>query len=235
MRIGIIAALPGELKPLVRGWERQRTGVKGISLWTTVRGGNELIAVCGGMGADAAMRSFSAAEFMGALDLVLSVGWAGALEPAMKTGECYCPSEVIDVQTGERYRVAEDASLSRLATVTQVAGSDEKLRLRQSYGAALVDMEAATVARLAQMRDIPVRCFKAVSDAEDAVLPDLNPFIDAHGQMRMFLFLMHVAVRPRFWGPLITLGKHTSTAARAIAEQVERFLAENDVQPTGAL
>lgn len=235
MRIGIIAALPGELKPLVRGWERQRTGVKGISVWTTVRGADELIAVCGGMGADAAMRSVSGAEFMGALDLVLSVGWAGALEPAMKTGECYCPSEVIDVQTGERYQVAEDSSPLRLVTVAQVVGSDEKRRLHQSYGAALVDMEAATVARLAQMRDIPLRCFKAVSDAPDATLPDLNRFIDAHGQMRMLRFLAHVAVRPRFWGSLIRLGGHTSTAARAIAVQVERFLVERDVQRTGAV
>jgi adenosylhomocysteine nucleosidase len=235
MRIGIIAALPGELKPLVRGWERQRTGVKGMAVWTIARGGDELIAVCGGVGADAAMRSFSAAEFMGALDLVLSVGWAGALQPEMKTGECYSPSEVIDVQTGERYRIADEASPLRLATVAQVADAQEKLRLHQSYGAALVDMEAATVARLAQMRDIPVRCFKAVSDAPDAVLPDLNPFVDANGQMRMLPFIAYVAVRPRFWGSLIRLGAHSSTAASAIAGQVERFLVERDVQRTGAL
>ena len=156
MRIGIIAALPGELKPLVRGWERRRTGVKGISVWITQRCADELIAVSGGMGADAAMRSFSAAEFLGPLDMVLSVGWAGALDAAMKPGTCYVPSEVIDVQTGERFLLAASARRLRLTTTVQVADAREKQRLRDSYGAALVDMEAATIARLAQVREIPV-------------------------------------------------------------------------------
>ena len=232
MRIGIIAALPGELKPLVRGWTRQRTGVKEISVWTTTRGEDELIAVCGGMGPDAAMRSFTAAEFSGPLDLVLSVGWAGALVPEMKPGHCYIPSEVIDVQTGERFPLADGERKLRLATTVQVADAGEKRRLWQSYGAVLVDMEAATIARLAQIRGIPVCCFKAVSDAPNADLPDLNPFIDVHGQMRLPAFLAHVALRPRCWGSLLELGKNSSTGARAIASQVDRFLIEKDVRRT---
>ncbi len=34
MRIAIIAALPGELKPLVRNWRRDLTNVKGAKRWT---------------------------------------------------------------------------------------------------------------------------------------------------------------------------------------------------------
>src|SRR3954467_8247694 len=171
MRIGIIAALPGELKPLVRGWERQRSGVKGISVWMTVRGEDELIAVCGGMGPTAAARSVAAAEFLGALDMLLSVGWAGALMEEAKTGQCYIPSEIIDTQTGERFLLSEGERRLRLVTTVQVVSTREKQRLRESYGAALVDMEAATVARLALMRGVPICCFKAVSDAPDATLP----------------------------------------------------------------
>ena len=230
MRIGIIAALPGELKPLVRGWERQPTGVKGISVWTTVRGEDELIAVCGGMGWEAAIRSFSAAEFMGALDLVLSVGWVGALSVDVKTGECYVPSEIIDAQTGERFLLTDGDRRLRLVTTVQVADAHEKHRLRESYGAVMVDMEAAAVARLAQMRRIPVCCFKAVSDAPDATLPNLNAFIDAQGQMRMLSFLAHVAVRPRFWGSLLDLGRNSAAGAKVIAEKVNRFLVEKDVE-----
>jgi adenosylhomocysteine nucleosidase len=232
MRIGIIAALPGELKPLVRGWERMRTGVKDISLWTTQRGIDELIAVCGGMGADAAMRSFSAAEFLGPLDMVLSAGWAGALDEAMKPGVCYVPSEIIDVQTGERFLLAESERRLRLTTTVQVADAHEKQRLRDSYGATLVDMEAATIARLAQMREIPVCCFKAVSDAPDANLPELQPFIDARGQLNLASLLAHVAVRPQFWGPLLEMGKNSSIAARAVADSVEKFLISKDIEQT---
>jgi Nucleoside phosphorylase len=230
MRIGIIAALQGELRPLVRGWERQPTGVKGISVWTTIRGDDELIAVCGGMGWEAAIRSFSAAEFMGALDLVLSVGWVGALSDEAKTGECYVPSEIIDAQTGERCLLTEGNRRLRLVTTVQVADSREKHRLHESYGAVMVDMEAAAVARLAQMRRIPVCCFKAVSDAPDATLPDLNSFIDVHGQLRMLSFLAHVAVRPRFWASLLELGRNSAVGATAIAVSVNRFLVEKDVE-----
>ncbi len=118
----------------------------------------------------------------------------------MKTGKCYVPSEIIDAQTGERFLLTDGDRRLRLVTTVQVADAHEKHRLRESYGAVLVDMEAAAVARLAQMRRIPVCCFKAVSDAPDATLPDLNAFIDAQGQMRMLPFLAHVAVQAAFLG-----------------------------------
>ncbi len=229
MRIGIIAALPGELKPLVHGWERQLSGVKGISVWTTMHEGDELIAVAGGMGEAAATRSVAAAEFLGALDMLVSLGWVGGLDASMKPGQCYIPSEIIDAQTGERFPLANGERKLRLVTTAQVADAREKQRLRESYGAAMVDMEAAAVARLALMRGIPVICFKAVSDAQDAILPDLNPFIDAQGQMQMLPFLAHVALRPQLWGSLLQLGRNSSAGARAIAESVTRFFVDKDV------
>lgn len=226
MRIGIIAALPGELRPLVRNWERQRAGVRGLAVWKTVRNNHEVIAVSGGMGSQAAAHSVTAAEFFGSLDALISIGWAGALNASTKTGNCYRPSLVVDTKTGERFSSEGGEAKIILATTPRVADIKEKQRLYQSYSASLVDMEAAAVARLAQMRCIPFYCFKAVSDAPDAELPDLNEFIDAQGQMRMAPFLVHVGIRPRFWGPLIELGKNSSIAARAIAEQVNRAITE---------
>ncbi|MBS1799157.1 MAG: nucleoside phosphorylase [Acidobacteria bacterium] len=232
MRIAIVAALPGELKPLVRGWEKHSSGTKGVSIWKSSQNGDELIAVCGGMGASAATRSFAAAEMLGAPDLVLSVGWAGALDSGMRTGQCYIPSAVVDVQTGERFQMAEGGRQLLLATTPQVADRDEKRRLWRSYGAALVDMESATIARLAQIRQIPLCCFKAVSDGPDARLPNLNRFIDGQGQMRMASFLAHVALQPRFWKPLARLGRNSGLAADALAEKINKFLLEKNVQRT---
>jgi adenosylhomocysteine nucleosidase len=87
-------------------------------------------------------------------------------------------------------------------------------------------MEAATVARLSEMRRVPFYCFKAVSDSSQAELPDLNRFIDTQGQMRMTAFVAHAAARPRYWGPLMELGRNSAVAAHALAENVNRFLAE---------
>lgn len=227
MKIGIIAALPGELKPLVRGWHRMPTAAgSGIRMWErpALRGKNEVVAVCAGMGAAAARRAFSAAEFRGAMDLVLSIGWAGALTEGCHAGDVFEAAEVVDTQTGERFRAA--AGKYRLVTTPQVAGFAEKNRLRQSYSADLVDMEAGTVARLAQMRGISIRCIKGISDAVDMKLPDLNPFLDIAGQLRLAAFLAHVSIRPSAWGALMKLGSWSGIAARRLAVSVEDVLRE---------
>lgn len=229
MRIGIVAALPGELKPLVRGWERLSSPVKGLFIWIKTKGEDEYIAVCSGMGTQAVLRSFTAAEHIGTLDMVLSVGWAGALDEGMKAGHCYIASEVIDARTGERFSFTEGGGRQRLVTTPHVADEAEKVRLHDTYEAALVDMEAAAVARLAQMREIPICCFKAVSDGKDARLPNLNRFIDLNGQLQMLPFLAYVAVRPRYWSSLMKLGRTSHIAAEALAGSILKFLEEKNV------
>ena len=231
MRIGIIAALPGELTPLVRGWQKMPAARgSGISIWQRREGEDEVIAVCAGMGAPAARRAFVAAEFLGSLDLVLSVGWAGALTAEFEPGQCFVASEVIDTQTGERFSMTNGPRKLRVATAARVADEAEKRRLATTYGASLVEMEAAAVARLAQMRGIPMGCFKAVSDGVDAELPDLNPFIDISGKLRMGPFLAHVALRPGYWGSLGQLGRNSAAAAKALARKIEVFLEEKNLE-----
>ena len=229
MRIGIIAALPGELKPLVKRWQKVPVNKEsGVAMWRTTRGADELIAACAGMGAAAAGRAFAAAEFSGSLDLVLSVGWAGALTNL--EGISLVISEIIDAQTGERFRLTDGKRRLRVVTTAQVADVAEKHRLQATYGAAAVDMEAATVARLAQMRGIPMCCFKVISDAVDAKLPDVNVFVDADGQLRLAALLAHVAVRPWFWKSMVSLGRRSSLAANELAVLMEQFLVHKDVE-----
>ncbi|MEO8737421.1 MAG: nucleoside phosphorylase [Edaphobacter sp.] len=232
MRVGIIAAMSGELKPLVCGWQRKPTTVKHLHLWTQTIGPDELIAVCGGMGAQAALRSFAAIEASGPLDLVLSVGWAGALEKGKQAGECYVVSEIIDSQTGECFSLTIGDRKLRLVTTPRVADEAEKRRLWQTYGAVLVDMEAAAIARLAQIRSLPMYCFKAVSDGVEANLPSINSFISNDGQLRLLPFLAHVALRPRYWGSLLQLGRTSATAAKALATTITNFLQTKDVEAT---
>ena len=228
MRIGIIAALPGELKPLVKGWDRLPAAKgSGIQMWQRP-GPDEVVAVCAGMGAAAARRAFTAAEFGGAMDMVCSVGWAGALTAVYEAGATYEIDEVVDAQTGERFTAGEHGV--RLVTTVSVAGADEKRRLGTTYGAALVDMEAAVIARLAQMREIPMRCFKGVSDGMGVELPDMNPFIDVAGQMKMVPFLAYVLLRPGYWGSLMQFGMSSAKAARSLGKTVESWL--DGVLPT---
>lgn len=229
MRIAVIAALPVELKPLVSvGWTRVPAVGRHVRMWTRVdAAGDMLIAACAGMGAEAARRAFAAAEAGGAMDLVLSVGLAGATDSSVRVGMVAALSEVIDAKTGERFTLTESKRRLRIATLPVIADEREKKRLFATYGAVMVDMEAATVARMAQQRGIPMCCIKAVSDEANAVLPDVTPFL-RDGQLRMIPFLASVAVRPRAWGPLVRLGRNSGVAAKRLAGAVDRFLLHKD-------
>ena len=229
MRIGIIAALPGELKPLVKGWQRIATNTAGVKKWKRSRGEDTWIAVCAGMGADAVRRAFTEAESDGPLSMVLSVGWAGSLHEGISPGTVQIPTIVIDALTGEQFVPTKCERKWILVTTADVANAAEKIRLHTTYHGAIVDMEAAIVARLAEMRGIPLVCIKGVSDAAEANLPDLNPFINSVGKMRMAAFLAYVAFRPRYWPSLIHLGKNSALAADAMRDLIVKFMEEKNV------
>jgi adenosylhomocysteine nucleosidase len=239
MRIGIIAALPGELKPLVKDWRRDATNASGTKKWTLSRGEDTWIAACAGMGADAARRAYATAASDAPLDMLISVGWAGSLNPEVGPGTVQIPTTVIDSQTGEQFSLTDGGRKWRLVTTVRVADAAEKARLAATYpGAVLVDMEAATVARIAEMHGIPLLCIKGISDGVGAKLPDLNSFIDQKGQMQLAGFLLHVALRPQYWPSLLHLGKNSTRAAEGMRDLIMEFMKEKDVKKlirTGSL
>jgi len=223
-RVAIIAAMAGELKPLVRGWAHERCG--GVELWRWKFEEGEWVAACAGSGVEAATRAFAEVEREGAPDLVISTGWAGALGPALETGRVYGVSGVVDARTGERFRVAIWSSERWLVTSAIVADEAEKQRLATTYKAELVDMEAAGVARLALMRGIPFYCFKGVSDGCNDRLPDFNRFIRADGRFDLTRMVLFSILRPWYWPSLMRMGENSRKASQAIRESLLDFLDE---------
>jgi adenosylhomocysteine nucleosidase len=218
-RIAIIAALPGELKPLVRDWQRIEP-----NLWTGHIAGHEAIAIAGGMGAAGATRAVGRAFAQGKPDVLISYGWAGALTCALKPPGAYAISEVIDDLTGERFATRSDGGI-RLITLDHVAHVHEKRSLAEKHQAVLVDMEAAAVARLAVASNIAFCCFKGISDGYTDHLPDFSRFIQT-GQLRMPAFLTYAAVHPVYWRALARLGKNSGIAASNLA----RLLSKSQLQ-----
>jgi len=231
MRIAIIAALPGELKPIVKHWQRVATDVKGTKKWMFSRGTDTWIAVCAGMGAEAVRRAYTIASSDGPLDMLLSVGWAGSLSAGVDPGTVQVPTVVIDAQTGEQFNLAGGERKCGLVTTVRVADAPEKIRLAATYqGAILVDMEAATVARLAAMHGITLLCIKGISDAAGAKLPDLNSFIDQRGHLRLVRFLLHISFRPQYWASLVHLGKNGARASESMRDLILEFMKEKDAE-----
>jgi adenosylhomocysteine nucleosidase len=220
-RTAIIAAMPGELKQLVLGWRHERQD--GVELWKH-RDDNLYVAACAGTGQAAATRAFAAVERDAPVDLLFSFGWAGALRADLRAGTAYNAAGVIDARTGERFRCEAGAGDEWLVTSPIVADATEKRRLAATYRAGLVDMEAAAMARLAQMRGIPFYCIKGVSDTLEARLPDFNRFIGDDGGFQLGRFVLFASLRPKYWSELIRMGENSRKASEQMAKTFREFL-----------
>lgn len=217
-RIGIVAAFPGELKPLVQHWHRHDHAFRGHI------GSIQVAAACAGMGAAAVARAVDHVLAPGGVDTLVSIGWAGSLSCGLRPPEAVSVREVIDDSTGEVFPTVSGEG-QRLVTLSHVAGQDEKRALAEKYQATLVDMEAAAVARIARERGLAFLCFKAVTDGPNDKLPDFNRFIGEHGQVHVPSLARWAALHPSHWGPMRRLGKNSRLAAQELANFLSRSLA----------
>jgi adenosylhomocysteine nucleosidase len=225
-KVAIVAALPREIAGLVRGTSPDAAlRRRGIYLHR-IPGA---VVVAAGMGADRvtlAVEAALAAER--SMEMLLSAGLAGACDPSLQTGAVLEAHVVVDARTGEHFEsVAKPDSedrLSTLATIAAVAGVQEKRRLFESYNAAMVDMEAATVARLARAHGLAFRAIKGISDGHDFDMEALAAFAGKHGRFRTAAFALHTALRPATWGRTMKLGRDSAAALRALEQDVRRMV-----------
>ncbi|HWW23362.1 MAG TPA: hypothetical protein VNY78_05625 [Edaphobacter sp.] len=213
----IIAALPREVKHLVRGWQVLRLPGK-VVVYSNDLG----VVACAGMGASRATLAVQAAMSIKPVTALLSVGLAGACDPALRVGEIVRAGVVVDTQSGERFSDPEFEQI--LASATSIASVVEKRRLFASYGASAVDMEAATVARMAQAHGLGFRAIKAISDEATFELQELARFATHDGQFREAGFAAYSAVRPQMWAKLFQLAGNSKRAVDALTSELESQL-----------
>jgi adenosylhomocysteine nucleosidase len=218
-RIGIVAALPRELKPLIRDWPvRIASRHKG----TLVAENDRAIATCAGMGGERVAEAIALAESRGPLSAIVSVGYAGALRDETLRNAVWWPGAVIDAETGKRYTCEGGSGV--LVTTRHVIGREAKPQLAAQFAADLVDMEAATIACWAQQRGLPFRTLKVVSDEVKDVLLDFNRFIDARGGFREAAFGGFIALHPWLIPSAIRLGRSSERASQTIALALRELL-----------
>jgi adenosylhomocysteine nucleosidase len=211
-RIAIVAALEREVRPLVKHWRRseKQHDERRFQFFE-----NDLaVLVCGGIGAEGARRAAEAIITLYAPRLVYSVGYAGALEPGLRVGEIVTPARVIDAADGSSTRIPGGNSV--LVSFTRVASPEQKSKLWQSYGAQAVDMESAAVARAAELKTVPFKALKVISDEFDFALPGSELFVDSDGRFREGRFALYAALRPWLWGRVIRLACNSARATEAL-------------------
>jgi len=221
-RIAIVAALPREIAELVRGVPADAAlRRRGIFLYRLPNA----VVVAAGMGASRAQMAVEAALAEGGVELMISAGLAGACTPDLQAGDVAEAGIVVDGRSGTRYATAHGSDLV-LVSAAAIASVREKARLSRNYLATMVDMEAATVARLAAEKSVPFRAIKGISDAHGFELEGLSRFAGANGEFRTAAFALHTAVRPGTWGNAMQLGHNSKRALAALTATLRQAIAQ---------
>jgi adenosylhomocysteine nucleosidase len=179
------------------------------------------IAIGGGgpAGAEQAARRLVA---QGATALI-SFGLCGGLDPALRPGALLVPHAVRD---GATHYAADPALAARFGAFTahlllggtQIAvTAGEKQRLRETTGAAAIDLESGAVARIATASGLPFAAVRAVCDpAEDDLPPAALIALDATGAIGFGRLLASLAADPGQLPALLALARHAAAGRRSL-------------------
>jgi len=218
-QVAVIAALPREVAGLVRGVKPDAVLLqRGIRLYRLPGA----VVVAAGMGPARAALAVEAALACGGVTALISAGVAGACDPALRVGDVVRAGLVVDARTGERFGSSEHRQV--LVTGAEIASVAEKRRLFAAYAASAVDMEAATVARMAEAQGLEFSAVKAISDDAEFELQALGRFVTADGQFREAAFGWYAATHPAMWGKVMQLAKNSKLAVDALTRELESQL-----------
>ena len=153
---------------------------------------------------------------------LLSVGFAGGLDPGLRAGDLFAGSEVVTAE-GERLPLALPPCPA--PRTLRIFGSDRLVRriadkeaLFAASGAPAVDMETHRVARVARTAGIPAYALRAICDPATRELPGfLETAVDETGTPRLFTILGGLLLNPGRIGTLIALGQDQTAARKALA------------------
>lgn len=213
-RVAMVAAMEREVRPLVKRWRLVETEHSGRLFRFFEE--DEVVLVCGGIGAESARRAAEAVIAIYAPGVVYSVGFAGALDAGMKVGSVVQPAQVINAGDGSRVNLSEGNGV--LVSFESVATLAQKAKLRESFGAQFVDMEAAAVARAAQARGVEFAAVKAISDEFDFTFPAMERFVDSDGGFQQARFAAFAALRPWLWLKVWELAHNSNLASSALCD-----------------
>jgi nucleoside phosphorylase len=164
--------------------------------------------------------------------VIYSAGFAGALDSGLKVGDMIQPARVVNASDGSSTSL--DHGEGVLVSFNSVATPAQKAKLRESFCAQAVDMEAAAVARAAEARRIKFAVVKVISDESDFDFPATDRFVDAIGQFSETRFAVFVALRPWLWLQVIRLASNSNRAAAALSRWFREHLHQiaHSAEPT---
>ncbi len=177
-----------------------------------------------GMGAAAAERATRPRLAAREWDLVLTCGFAGGLNPALRSGTVvFEADETFPLRQAIQAAGADPVGFHCADRVAVTAV--EKTQLRARTGADAVEMESGVIRRLCRERGIPSATVRAISDAAHEDLPlDFNALMKADGTLNFGQLLGAILRRPQKIPALIALGNRSKSAAARLTAVLQAVL-----------
>ena len=236
-RVLVVTAVRAETRAVLaalRRPQRDRAGAR--RCWRARVGAREVVVLEGGVGGAAAQRAVEEARID--CDLLLSVGFAGALVASLTPGDLVVPPRVV-WDDGVGIRAHDVPAPLHAAAVAALPGDLRvdhhgvlfsspvivttplaKAEAARRFGAVAVEMEAQALIAHAAARAVPLLAVRAVLDASDLSLEALPPNISTSWSARAALL-----VAPAAWPLIVALRRHVATASRTLAAALAALLA----------
>ena len=209
----------GGLLPLCSGVRRLDWPVRWVRYGESC--GRQLWMVANGAGAAHAARAVEVGRPACRPEVIVSMGFCGALDPALEIGDVF-GATAVEV-AGQRFPVCLPVSeiphaTGVLASIGHVAQTVAEKRTLRASGASAVEMEAAGVLQRAVEYGIPLFCVRSVTDrAGQSFVIDFNRALRSDGHFDTIRILASAMRNPGTAFPeLMRLRKYCNVATQTL-------------------
>lgn len=232
--LGMVVALASEARTLLgRGpWHKAK---ERLLRRVHLDDDTQLIVTLAGVGVENALAA-AYGMIRAGVKALISIGLAGGLTPALKTGDLIIGEEILLLDNGKiqgpwaanpagialtRKALAAEGVPAFFGTVLTaprpILERERKASMFKQTRALAVDMESAAVARAAREKGIPFLTIRAICDpAEETIPPELYDCLNANGKVRLPTLLRNIARKPSLTLDLLRLGRQSAVAGSAL-------------------
>lgn len=253
--VGLIAAMPGEIKPLLKiAGKYSKTKLGEFSFFSFCVAGKKCRLIESGIGMNRASNAAQALISECNPEVVISFGFGGAVLPGMSPGDLAVarrtflfhgmlqdPGETFDLffppglletlektgnKVGYAVRQCDFITSDKILNKKELTGLLPKYMINP-----VLDMETWAIAREAMRERVPLLAIRAISDAADEELEfSLDRFTDHEMNIRISRILRTIAMKPSILPQLIRLAYNSRIAGNNLGVAVQELLQMESMQ-----
>lgn len=216
----LIAALELEVQPILQGFRRVSKNFP--KRYEGKIAHHQAVFFISGIGFRAA-RDSAIASLKEKPKGVISIGFAGGLNPSFSTGNLFMPNQIRH-EKGQSIPCHGLFSPARLGIKSGTLYTSGKIistpaeKFKLASLADAVDMESYAIAEIMAENNIPFAGIRSILDTSQEAMPlDFSPML-ANGKVQTYRVLLNILQHPQKLIPLIKLARRSQANAKTLCE-----------------